>query len=72
MRKARRMTKRSAGAPSGAGNGNARLTAAKVRAIRRKWASGRYTQVQLAEEYGVSRFQINRIVAKTSWAHIRD
>ena len=49
--------------------GNARLRAADIIAIRTQAAAGR-KQVRLAQEYGVSQAHISRIVLRESWAHI--
>ncbi len=48
-------------------NGNARLNWEDIKRIRADWASGEYLQKQLAEQYGVSRTHINRIVNNKFW-----
>jgi len=46
------------------------LTENDVRAIRRKYATGRFRKTDLARKYGVSRTQITRIVSRLAWKHI--
>lgn len=50
-------------------NPMARLTEPEVREIRTKGAAGR-TRVSLAEEYGVSRALIRKILLGKAWAHL--
>lgn len=50
----------------GVHNGNAKLTAAQVKRIRRGYANGR-TQAALAKEFGVSQPQIGNIVRRKNW-----
>lgn len=47
--------------------GNAKLTWEKVRAIRRKYATGGYTQKTLADAYGVSQPTIGYVVRNATW-----
>jgi predicted XRE-type DNA-binding protein len=51
-------------------NGKARLTIDGVLEIRRLWKTGRLSQTQIAEDFGVSRQQIQRIVTRQQWKHI--
>jgi hypothetical protein len=46
--------------------GNARLTAAKVIAIR----DDKRSHIQIAEEFGISRSAVSAIKTKRNWAHI--
>jgi HNH endonuclease len=46
-------------------NGNAKLTADDVRAIRRRWP--RETQAALAREFGVLKTTVNKIVHRHTW-----
>ena len=50
--------------------GNARLTENEVRAIRRLYQSGRVTQGDLAEAFGVGRPAICSIVTDRNWRHV--
>lgn len=47
--------------------GNAKLTWRKVRSIRRKYTTGRYSQKTLAAGYGVSQPTIGHIVRQETW-----
>ena len=49
---------------------SAKLTAAQVREIRRKYEKGR--GAALAREYGVSRWCVNDLVRGKSWAHLKE
>jgi len=49
---------------------NSKLTEQQVLEIRADWATGKYTQKQLAEKYNVSRPHISRIVNRKIWKHI--
>lgn len=51
-------------------NGNATLTAQKVRDIRRRYAAGNVGQRALAKAFGVSRSLIGHVVHRRAWAHI--
>lgn len=51
-------------------HGRAKLTEADVLAIREKYASLDWTQMDLAAEYGVSQPMIGYIVRRTTWRHI--
>tara|TARA_R110000868_G_scaffold307634_3_gene569293 strand:- start:1113 stop:1592 length:480 start_codon:yes stop_codon:yes gene_type:complete len=51
-------------------HGAAKLTELKVKEIREKYATGKYLQTQLAEEYGVVRQAIGDIITRRNWKHI--
>ena len=55
---------------SGENNPNSKLTEKIVLEIRADWATGKYTQQQLAEKYDVSRSLIGLIVNRKIWTHI--
>ena len=48
----------------------AKLTEAQVREIRDKYATGEFSQDQLAKEYGISPYSISLVVRKKTWRHI--
>ena len=52
-------------------HGNATFTDKTVRQIRRLYATGRYTQWDLARKYSTGQNQISRIVRRTAWKHIK-
>jgi HNH endonuclease len=56
--------------PRGEGHPRARLTEVQVREIRRLYAEEQATQWGLARTFGVSRSVIQRVLARTSWAHV--
>lgn len=58
--------------PSGEQAANAKLTADKVRAIRRLYRSGEMNQVELAAVYGVTQSLISAIVRRLAWAALAD
>lgn len=49
---------------------NARFTDDQVRDIRRRYAAGGVTQQQLAEEFGVGRRAIGRVLDGSRWSHV--
>jgi hypothetical protein len=51
-------------------NGQAKLTAEQVVAIRRRYLSGGVYQHQLAAEYGIDRAMVSHIVRGKSWKHL--
>ena len=51
-------------------NGRVKLTEEQVIQIRQKYISRKYTQKQLAKEYGVSQFAICNITNYKRWKHI--
>jgi len=57
--------------PQGGANGRSKLTEAAVLEIRTKYAeSENATQQALADEYGIDRAQVSKIVRRLRWAHI--
>ena len=58
------------GAPNGAHNGNVKLTADDVRAMRASYKAGQTTQKELAEKYGLSPMHVNRIIRLKYWKHV--
>lgn len=57
--------------PRGERNGTAKLTAADVQRIRALYATGRYTQHQLGELFGMGQPQVGCIVRREAWAHVQ-
>ena len=55
---------------SGGNNPNSKLTEQQVLEIRADWATGKYTQKQLAKKYDVSIPTISRIINRKIWKHI--
>ena len=51
-------------------NGHAKLTEAKVREIRVRYAAGGITSERLGAEYGVSARTIRQVVRRTRWKHV--
>jgi hypothetical protein len=51
-------------------HGNAKLTADKVRSIRREYASGISTLDELARKYGVSRSHVQNVIKLRCWRHV--
>lgn len=56
--------------PTGEAKATSKLTAEKVREIRRRYAAGGVTCRQLAEEYGVSFGLVNGVIKRKRWEHI--
>lgn len=56
--------------PQGKKNSQSKLTDQDILNIRAKYASGNYTQRQLAIEYNIQQPEISRIIARKRWAHI--
>ena len=54
----------------GEAHGRAKVTAADVQEIRRRYASGDVSHRELAAKYGVCQTQTRRIVQRKGWAHI--
>lgn len=50
----------------GARNGNAKMTVAKVRAIRRRYEAGESPSA-LGRRYGIARTHVHRIVKRANW-----
>ena len=55
---------------SGEKHHNSRLTALDVKIIRKRYATENITQQELADEYGVIRQNISKIVLRKSWRYI--
>jgi hypothetical protein len=51
--------------------GNAKLTEEKVLAIRSMWRTGGVTQRQIAAHFGISFPNVNDIVLRKTWRHVR-
>ena len=51
-------------------SGMSKLTEADVIEIRRRYAKGEVTKMQLGRLYGVSDVSIGRIVNRVNWKHI--
>ena len=49
---------------------NAKLDAAAVRAIRRRYAAGGVSQRALAAEYGIHKANVGHIIARRTWQHV--
>ena len=56
--------------PRGEDNCNAKLTDEIVRDIRTMYDSGRYSQLGLAREFGVSGTAIRQAIKRISWQHV--
>jgi hypothetical protein len=54
----------------GENNGGAKLTEIDVWDIKGKLATGKFTKISLAREYGVSRYAIYRIAGGSHWKHL--
>ena len=54
--------------PRGEGHKNAKLTSKKVATIRRKYATGKHKQIDLAKMYGSTQAGISQIIRNVSWA----
>jgi|TARA_R110000764_G_scaffold11470_2_gene34407 hypothetical protein len=54
----------------GVSQGLAKLTEENVIEIRRRYAEGGVTQRKLADEFGVSRRSVYRVVLRKTWAHV--
>jgi len=52
----------------GAQNGNAKLTREQVRQIRKLYATGKYPQKELVEQFEISPCHISYIVTRKRWA----
>ncbi len=50
--------------------GNAVLTEALVRQIRIDYATGAFSQQQLADVVGVSQHAISRVIRRANWKHV--
>ena len=48
---------------------NTKLTAAQVEEIRALYATGKYRQVDLAQQFGVTQCHISKLVLRQAWCH---
>lgn len=51
-------------------NGNPKIKACDVLEIRKKYKTNKFTQIELAEQYGIKRSALSNIVNYVSWKHI--
>lgn len=51
-------------------NGLVKLTAFRVRAIRRKYAAGTHTKTELSRLYGVAFRTVGKVLSGTTWTHV--
>lgn len=58
------------GIRQGERNGQHKLTAEAASDIRRRYAMGDATQVQLAHEYGVGQSRISAVILRQTWRHV--
>jgi HNH endonuclease len=54
----------------GARNGRAITTASTVRTVRKKYATGKYTQKELGEVHGLTQITVSNIVTRKTWRHL--
>lgn len=59
-----------AGESRGETHGNAKINDAKVRAMRRMYATKMFTQTEIAELFGISQDNVSLIVRSKAWAHV--
>ena len=62
--------RRGGGGPPGERSGMARLTADRVREIRRRYAAGGISQRALAAEFGVSKGAVKHVLSGRTWRHV--
>ena len=55
----------------GTENGNAKLNEYAVRWIRSHYATGHYTQKELADAYGIKQPAVSAIVLRQTWGHVK-
>lgn len=55
----------------GEANGHAKLTDRKVRRIRKLYDTGKHTQAELGEMFGVAENTISQVVNRKTWRHVR-
>lgn len=58
--------------PRGEARGSAKLNTEKVINMRARYAAGGVCYYQLAEEFGVSRSTVTRIIKREKWKHVPD
>lgn len=56
--------------PSGEASVHSKVTDQIVREIREKYKTGRYTQNEIAREYGISQSRTSSIILRDSWKHV--
>lgn len=56
--------------PRGDTHPTAKLTEAHVRAIRRLYRTGKYTQAELGEQFGVTNTTVQLLVNRKTWGHV--
>jgi hypothetical protein len=54
----------------GSRNGNSKTTEDDVKAMRRDYATGLYSQEQLGERYGLHQTKVSQIVRRVVWRHV--
>ncbi len=54
----------------GSTHADSKLTEKQVLELRKKWATGKYTQAKLGAEYGVKQSLVSQIVNRKVWKHI--
>lgn len=57
-------------APRGNEHPTAKLTEAQVQAIRRLYRTGKYTQAELGEQFGVTNTAVQLLVSRKTWGHV--
>jgi predicted XRE-type DNA-binding protein len=62
--------RRNGGIPQGEARAGSKLTESDVLEIRQRYANGRLTQRELAEEYGVDPSRISHVVNNKGWLHV--
>lgn len=66
----RQKDRAASGSSAGEKNPKAKLSAAQVHAIRRRYAAGAVYQRVLASEYGITQAQVSAIVTRKNWRHL--
>ena len=56
--------------PRGEKQGASKLTDVKVRAMRKMWHTGGFSQVCLATAFGVSQMTVSRAINRHTWSHV--
>jgi hypothetical protein len=57
-------------AKHGAKHHSAKMTTVKVRAARKSFATGKWTNVALAEKYGIAPQSMHAILHRRTWKHV--
>lgn len=58
------------GVPTGEQHANSKMNNKKVKELRILYASGKYSQRELANKYGITQPTANEIISKKLWSHI--